>query len=177
MPDRPVNINGTPAGAVLLHLFHVSVCCSGDSLGCAAAMPRPRHGGPESGADVMRARSEQPIITEMLKKDACGATRSGRPSACRQEANRQRQTGETRGAAQQSGAKEETGESQGEGRHHDGADARQVESAKDRARQAAIKFRPRSALSGSWPEDSSSVGFLYRISFSLPNFLAPLRAP
>ncbi|MGC1350005.1 MAG: hypothetical protein WA858_09525, partial [Xanthobacteraceae bacterium] len=53
MPDPPVNINRTRAGAAVLHLFHAAVCCSGDSATqrIAAAALTARH-----AARVSRAR-------------------------------------------------------------------------------------------------------------------------
>jgi hypothetical protein len=57
MPDPPVNINGTRTGAALLHLFHATVCCSGDS----ATLPIAGGSidGSARGAGVMCARSDR----------------------------------------------------------------------------------------------------------------------
>jgi hypothetical protein len=65
MPDPPVNINGTRTGAAVLHLFHATVCCSGDS----ATLPIAggRIDGPARGAAVMCARSGRPMMPSCRK--------------------------------------------------------------------------------------------------------------
>jgi len=74
MPDPPVNINGTAANAVVLQLFHVTVCCSGDSVARRIAGGAPDR--PARGTDVMCARSDQPIMPSDRKRSGGAAISS-----------------------------------------------------------------------------------------------------
>jgi hypothetical protein len=82
MPDPPVNINGTRAAAVVLHLFHVSMWCSGDSATRRLAHGRSRLRSTRRGCHV---RAIGPAYNAVMSKEMTrsAARRFGRPlGAC-----------------------------------------------------------------------------------------------